>query len=165
MSKIILLMMAVAVIGGCSSNDGESDSIADVEKMNDTAHHIQTIPEDNTKEIQDILYVMQDAFEGSANVTYDPKGKEFVFSFVGDMHDVISLMSNMKAKGVEPPQSILRAWEGQAQAFAEVSQSITDVLGPGYKLTMLDAGDNEEYVLIAESGVILYDAFGTGDTY
>ena len=165
MNKIILLMMAVAVIGGCSPNDGENDSIANVEKMNNTAYHIQTIPDVNTKEIQDILHVMQDAFEGSANVAYDPKGKEFVFSFVGDMHNVISLMSDMKAEGVEPAQPILRAWEGQTEAFAGVSQSITDVLGPGYKLTMLDAGDNEEYVLIAENGVILYDAFGDGNTY
>ena len=165
MNKKILLMMAVAVIGGCSSNDGENNSIANVEKMNNTAYHIQAIPDVNTKEIQDILHVMQDAFEGSANVAYDPKGKEFVFSFVGDMHNAISLMSNMKAEGTEPEQPILRAWEGQTQAFAGVSQSITNVLGPGYKLTMLDAGDNEEYVLIAESGVILYDAFGDGDTY
>ena len=100
------------------------------------------------------LSLMENSFEGMANVTYSSEDKAFLIEPTDqEMKTALILL----LEGSTP--EINASWEYLKDSFVTASNSIKDTVGERYQIHMLNPMNNENSLLIVMDGVVIYDAF------
>ena len=100
------------------------------------------------------LSLMENSFEGMANVTYSSEDKAFLIEPTNqEMKAALILL----LEGTTP--EINASWESLKDSFVTASNSIKDTVGEGYQIHLLNPMNNENSLLIVMDGVVIYDAF------
>lgn len=104
-------------------------------------------PVENSIDPQIALSILQDAYKGIATVEYKEEMKAFTIlptdpNFAVEMSKILS--------GELPKDD----WNALVDSLASVSSQ----LGPEYAVFLLNPANPNNYIIMAENGVILYDA-------
>ena len=101
---------------------------------------------------QAILQILKSSYDGMAKVEFNEKEKVFVLTPVGEAFEQELTMMIAGTKGMED-------WDILKDSLRTLSSGARDQLGDGYSISLQNPMNEENSILMARNGMILYDAF------
>lgn len=102
---------------------------------------------------QKALEIIQENFDDECKVEFNPKYKAFTLTPNYDdfSKDILNLINN-------PDDPELREnWNSLVAAFEYASKNLTNVVGNGYSIVLVNPENSEKQLLTASDGKIIYD--------
>lgn len=175
----IILMLLIALIGSCTSGNDEpeaevtqeqkvaeekakqeekSEQVAvdraeeeiKAEEKAKAEAEVEKAKEDQAFLEGEALKLLQESFDGVGTVTFDEGTKTYAITST-DPNFMVGVL--MVASG-EAPQDI---WTMVVDSTVYLSESITNLLGKGYTVAMVNPDNPERLLLVVENGIVTYD--------
>lgn len=110
------------------------------------------------KEIDDstkadlIMAIMEDNFEGMADIRYSEEYKAFMFDLKGDVADAVMLLA------LNPDnEQLVSSWDGMVESFKGMSKSMKDNFGSGFQMHITNPSNEDNVILSLLDGIVFYN--------
>lgn len=161
---VLTIIVVIGVIGNLGDDEkgeqaaGERNGIQAIE----TIDRDETIPRETEQrdreekvELSDaekanlIMGIMEDNFEGMADIRYIEEYKAFIFDLKDDVANSVLLLA------MEPNnRELAKSWDGVVENFRKMSVDISDNFGIGYQIHIANPANADNVILSITEGTV-----------